>query len=110
MSAYVGIDVHKRFCQAAVMSEDGRILCETRFQNTIDGAKNLVNLARSHGSHIRAVVEPSGALYSHLNARDMAGPVGHGPNHANLADSGNHESPAGGFAKSKGIPESDSPF
>ena len=59
VSVYVGVDVHKRFCQAALMSEDGTILDETRFENTLDGAMNLVNLARSYSPNIKAVVEPS---------------------------------------------------
>ena len=59
MAVYVGIDVHKRFCQAALMNEDGKILRETRFENTLDGASSLVNLARSIDPHVKAVVEPS---------------------------------------------------
>lgn len=59
MAVYVGIDVHKRFCQAALMDEDGIILGERRFENTNDGATSLVNLARSYGSNVKAVVEPS---------------------------------------------------
>jgi len=59
MAIYVGVDVHKRFCQAALMNEEGMILRETRFENTTDGAKALVNLARSFDSNIKAVVEPS---------------------------------------------------
>ena len=59
MAVYVGIDVHKRFCQAALMNEDGIILRETRFENTLDGATSLVNLARSIDSNVKAVVEPS---------------------------------------------------
>jgi transposase len=59
MAVYVGIDVHKQFCQAALMGEDGIILREARFENTIDGARSLVNLARSYDSNVKAVVEPS---------------------------------------------------
>jgi transposase len=59
MSVYVGIDVHKRFCQAALMGEDGRILHELRFENTLEGATSLVNLARTMNPHVKAVVEPS---------------------------------------------------
>ena len=39
--------------------KDGIILDETRFENTIDGARSLVNLARSYDSNVKAVVEPS---------------------------------------------------
>ena len=59
MSVYVGIDVHKRFCQAALMNEQGTILNEMKFENTIDGASSLVNLARSFNPHVKAVLEPS---------------------------------------------------
>jgi transposase len=59
MSIYVGIDVHKRFCQAALMNEDGAIVHELKFENTIEGAHRLVNLARSVNPHVKAVLEPS---------------------------------------------------
>ena len=52
MSVYVGIDVHKRFCQAALMSEDGAILHELKFENTQEGARNLVDLAKSINPHV----------------------------------------------------------
>jgi transposase len=59
MAVYVGIDIHKRFCQAALMSEDGRIQHELRFENTLEGASNLIHLTRSMDTHVKAVVEPS---------------------------------------------------
>ena len=59
MAVYVGIDVHKKFCQAALMNNDGRILREFRFDNTSEGASGLLNLARSIDPHVKAVVEPS---------------------------------------------------
>ena len=59
MSVYVGIDVHKRFCQAALMGEDGAILHELKFENTQEGARNLVDLAKSINPHVKAVIEPS---------------------------------------------------
>ena len=31
---YVGIDVHKKMCQAAILGEDGDLLEETGFMNT----------------------------------------------------------------------------
>ena len=30
---YVGIDVHKKMCQAAVLEEDGELLDQIRFEN-----------------------------------------------------------------------------
>jgi transposase len=59
MAVYVGIDVHKKYCHAALMDESGRIQREFRFDNTLQGASGLVNLARSIDSQVKAVVEPS---------------------------------------------------
>jgi transposase len=59
MAVYVGIDVHKRFCQAGLMDEPGRIQRELKFENTLEGASGLVNLARSIDPHVKAVMEPS---------------------------------------------------
>jgi len=59
MAVYVGIDVHKKYCQAALMDESGRIQRELRFDNTLNGASGLVNLARSIDPQVKAVVEPS---------------------------------------------------
>jgi transposase len=63
MAVYVGIDVHKKYCQAALMSEQGRITHELRFDNTQQGATSLINLAKSVDSHVKAVVEPSANLW-----------------------------------------------
>ncbi len=59
MAIYVGIDVHKKYCQAALMNDSGRVLQELRFDNNSEGATSLVNLAKSVDPHIKAVVEPS---------------------------------------------------
>jgi transposase len=59
MAVYVGIDVHKHYCQAALMNDNGQVTHELRFDNTTKGAPNLVDLAKSVDSHIKAVVEPS---------------------------------------------------
>jgi len=59
MAVYVGIDVHKKYCQAALMNDNGQITHEIRFDNTTKGTSNLVNLAKSVDSNIKAVVEPS---------------------------------------------------
>ena len=45
MAVYVGIDVTKKYCQAALMSEQGQITRELRFNNNTQGASNLVNLS-----------------------------------------------------------------
>jgi transposase len=59
MAVYVGIDVHKKYCQAALMNEQGQITHELRFDNNSEGATTLINLAKSVNSHVKAVVEPS---------------------------------------------------
>jgi transposase len=59
MAVYVGIDVHKHYCQAALMSEQGQITHELRFDNNTEGATRLIDLAKSVDPHIKAVVEPS---------------------------------------------------
>ena len=59
MGVYVGIDVHKRFCQAALMDDNGDILRELEFDNNSEGAHHLVNLAKSIDPHVKAVLEPS---------------------------------------------------
>jgi len=59
MAVYVGIDVHKHFCQAALMNDNGHILHELRFDNTTEGASSLLELAKSVAPQIKAVVEPS---------------------------------------------------
>jgi transposase len=59
MAVYVGIDVHKKYCQAALMSEQGKITHELRFDNTQQGATSLIDLARSIDPQVQVVVEPS---------------------------------------------------
>ncbi len=59
MVVYVGIDVHKQFCQAALMDQNGSILHEFRFENTMEGASTLVDLAKSVNADVKAVLEPS---------------------------------------------------
>ena len=52
----VGIDVGKRFCQAALKAEDGRLLDELRFENTAQGVHELLTHITIHGE-ARAVLE-----------------------------------------------------
>jgi len=59
MAVYVGIDVHKKYCQAALMNDNGRLLKELRFDNTTEGTSSLLELAKSVDPHIKAVLEPS---------------------------------------------------
>lgn len=46
----------KNFCQAALKSEDGRLLDELRFENTTQGVQELLTHIRVHGD-ARAVLE-----------------------------------------------------
>jgi len=41
------------------MDENGVILRELRFENTVEGVQNLVNLAKFVDPHVKAVVERS---------------------------------------------------
>ena len=59
MAVYVGIDVHKHYCQAALMNHQGQVTHELRFDNTAKGASDLVCLAKTVDPQIKAVVEPS---------------------------------------------------
>jgi len=59
MAVYVGIDVHKHYCQAALMSEQGQVTHELKFENTTKGASDLLTLAKSVDPQIKAVLEPS---------------------------------------------------
>lgn len=52
----VGIDVGKRFCQAALKTDDGRLLDELRFENTSQGVRELLTHITVHGE-ARAVLE-----------------------------------------------------
>ena len=54
MAVYVGIDVHKNYCQAALMNDNGHVVQELRFDNTSEGASSLVTLARSIDPHMQS--------------------------------------------------------
>jgi len=59
MAVYVGIDGHKKYCQAALMNDNGHIVKELRFDNTSQGASSLITLARAVDPQVEAVIEPS---------------------------------------------------
>ena len=69
MAVYVGIDVHKKYCQAALMSEQGQITHELRFDNNAEGTTTLIDLAKSVDPHIKAVVEPSANFWIRIYDR-----------------------------------------
>jgi transposase len=62
----VGIDVGKRFCQAALKAEDGRLLDELRFENTSLGIQELLAHIRIHGE-ARAVLESTGNYWIRIH-------------------------------------------
>jgi transposase len=69
MAVYVGIDVHKKHCQAALMNDNGQVTHELRFDNTTKGASSLLDLAKSVDPHIKAVVEPSANFWIRIYDR-----------------------------------------
>ena len=59
---YVGIDIHKRKCNSALMDEQGRILDETVFANTQEGLTTLIQRIKAHGQ-AKAVLESTGNFW-----------------------------------------------
>lgn len=59
---YVGIDVHKHKCRSALMTENGTILDELTFQNTIQGLSELIQRIQPLGE-AKAVLESTGNLW-----------------------------------------------
>jgi transposase len=66
---YVGIDVHKRMCQAAVLDEDGSILDESRFPNDAKGIEEFAGKLTSFRDEVRAAVESTGNLWIPIHDR-----------------------------------------
>lgn len=64
----VGLDVHKRICQACLKDERGSIVEEFRFPNTREGASRLAMILRKHGD-ARVVLESTGNLWVKLYDR-----------------------------------------
>ena len=60
---YVGIDVHKKMCQAAVLDEDGTFLDEVRFENSEKGIGEFVSQLACLNDEVKAVVESTGNLW-----------------------------------------------
>ncbi len=59
---YVGIDVHKRRCHSALMTEKGDILDELTFENNSQGLSTLVERIQPLGE-AKAVLESTGNLW-----------------------------------------------
>jgi transposase len=65
---FVGVDVHKRACQAAVVDEDGGLIDELRFPNTIQGIESLIERVRGYGE-FQVVMESSANYWTRLYDR-----------------------------------------
>ncbi|MCX6656480.1 MAG: transposase [Candidatus Bathyarchaeota archaeon] len=65
---YVGIDVHKKMCQAAILEDDGALLDEQRFPNTAEGIEEYAGKLASF-NEVRAVVESTGNLWIQIHDR-----------------------------------------
>ena len=66
---YVGIDVHKKMCQAAILEEDGSLLDEQRFPNTPEGIGEYAAKLASYNDEVSAVVESTGNLWIQIHDR-----------------------------------------
>jgi transposase len=71
---YVGIDVHKKMCQAAVLDEEGVLLDEIRFRNDEEGIMDFALKLSTFRDEVKAVVESTGNLW--IQVHDML--EGHG--------------------------------
>jgi transposase len=66
---YVGIDVHKKMCQAAILDEDGKLLDEIRFANTPEEIEEFAGKLTTFHDEVRAVVESTGNLWIQIHDR-----------------------------------------
>jgi len=60
---YVGIDVHKNVCQAAILDKDGELIEETRFMNSGEGVEGFAVRLTALRDEVRCVVESTGNLW-----------------------------------------------
>ena len=66
---YVGIDVHKKMCQAAILGEDGDLLEETGFMNTPSDIERFARKLKDLGGEVKAVLESTGNLWIQVHDR-----------------------------------------
>ena len=66
---YVGIDVHKKLCQAAVLDESGGLLDETRFMNNEKGIEEFALKLTTFHDDVKAVVESTSNLWIQVHDR-----------------------------------------
>lgn len=64
---YVGIDVHKKMCQAAVLDEDGELLDQIRFLNNKEEIKDFAMKLLTFRDDVKAVVESTGNLWIQIH-------------------------------------------
>ena len=66
---YVGIDVHKKMCQVAILDGNGELLDETRFTNTPERIEEFTLKLTGFNDEERAVVESTGNLWVQVHDR-----------------------------------------
>jgi len=66
---YVGIDVHKKMCQAAVLDEEGTLLYDIRFANDPEGIEEFAGKLTTFRDEVKAVVESIGNLWIQIHDR-----------------------------------------
>ena len=66
---YVGIDVHKKMCQAAILDEDGEVFEETGFVNSTEGIEGFAKRLKDLGCEVGAVLESTGNLWIQVHDR-----------------------------------------
>jgi transposase len=66
---YVGIDVHKKMCQAAVLDEEGSLIQEQRFPNSPEGIEEFAETLIRFQDTVKAVVESTGNLWIQIHDR-----------------------------------------
>ena len=60
---YVGIDVHKKMCQAAILDDEGELLDQIRFLNEKEDIKEFALKLTTFHDDVKAVVESTGNLW-----------------------------------------------
>ena len=66
---YVGIDIHKKMCQAAIIDEEGELLDEIRFRNDVESIEDFALKLSTFRDEVKAVVESTGNLWIQIHDR-----------------------------------------
>ena len=64
---YVGIDVHKTHCQAAVLDDEGELFDQIRFLNKKEEIKEFAMKLTTFRDDVKAVVESTGNLWIQIH-------------------------------------------